>query len=162
MTATIPMFPTFLNAGATWDGTRPSDVFLRGRETTSGQATGTASSADTLSRLLDLLDENGEDDYGLVSPTQHAFKSAFILVRAAQKQMGGVRIVGSASVDSVGGVRVTWNREDREIRLVCPAAQPDQIYIYQQSELSNRAIHGVTPEVLANKLSWLITGGDIL
>jgi hypothetical protein len=161
MTAFMPMFPTFLNAGATWDGTRPNDVFLRNREINCDQIA-TSNSADTLSRLLDLLDENGEDDYGMVSPTQHAFKSAFKLIRDAQRQMGGVRIVGSASVDSVGGIRVAWNREDREIRLVCPASQPSQVYIYQQSESRNRAIHGVSPEVLAHKLSWLISGGDIL
>jgi len=157
----MPMFPTFLNAGATWDST-PSQALLRHHEAFEGQAEEDAGPApDTLSRLLDLLDEHGEDDYGMLDPTQHSFRSAFKLVRNAQKQMV-FRIVGSPSVDSLGGIRVTWRREDREIRLVCPGNRAELIYVYQQSERRNQAIHGVTPTILADKLSWLVSGGDFL
>jgi hypothetical protein len=157
----MPMFPTFLSAGAMWDST-PSQMLLKHHEAIEAQDAGDpAPASDTLSRLLDLLDEHGEDDYGVLDPTQYSFRAAFTLVRNAQKQMV-FRIAGSPSVDSVGGIRVTWRREDREIRLVCPARRAEQVYIYQQSERRNQAIHGVTPTILADKLSWLISGGDIL
>src|SRR5436309_326525 len=129
MTA-ISMFPTFLNAGNTWNGTRPNEVFLRNHEATQEQCADDASPvADTLTRLLDLLDEHGNDDYGVIDPTQYAFKSAFKLVRLAQQKMV-LRVAGSASVDSLGGIRITWRRNGREIRLVCPASQTEQIYLY--------------------------------
>ncbi len=161
MTGSMPMFPTFLNAGAMWNST-PSQTLLRHHESIQAddEADGQPS-ADTLSRLLDLLDEHGEDDYGLLDPSQHAFRTAFKLIRNAQRSMV-VRVAGSPSVDSYGGIRVTWRRQDREIRLICPAGRTEQTYIYQESEHRNQAFHDVTPEILADKLSWLISGGDPL
>ena len=156
MTAAAPALLRYRNI--TWDGARPNDVFTRDQEPAQENE---SPQADTLSRLLDLLDEHGEDDYGPLDPTQYSFKSAFKLVRAAQRHMLE-RLAGSPSVDSLGGIRITWRREDREVRLICPAGRAEQIYIYQQSERRNQAIHGVTPAILADKLSWLVSGGDIL
>jgi hypothetical protein len=160
MTAAAPA-PLMRYANVTWIGARPNDL-LRGHEIAQQQAAESKSpEADTLTRLLDLLDEHGEDDYGLLDPTQYAFRSAFKLVRLAQRQMVE-RIAGSPSVDSLGGIRITWRRDDREIRLVCPGDRGQQVYLYQESEHHNSAIHEVTPSVLAQKLSWLISGGYIL
>ncbi|MGI0085428.1 MAG: hypothetical protein ACREBQ_10135 [Nitrososphaerales archaeon] len=162
MTATVPMFLTFLDGATAWDSTRPNELFLKNHEATEDQELEeSARTADTISRLVDLLEDNGEDDYGMLGPTQFAFRSVFKLIRDAQKQTA-LRVSGSPVVDSLGGIRITWNRSDREIRLVCPASRTEQVYIYQQSELRNQAIHGVTPDVLADKLSWLVSGGDIL
>jgi hypothetical protein len=161
MTLSMPMFPTFLNAEATWNST-PSQTLLAHHESIEAQgAAASTSVVDTQARLLDLLGDRGEDDYGPLDPTQHAFLSAFRLARDAQRHMT-LRVAGSPSVDSRGGIRVTWRKEGREIRLICPSDRTEEVYIYEQSERRNRVIHGVTAPILAGKLSWLVSGGDIL
>src|ERR1022692_2608080 len=73
-----------------------------------------------LSRLSELLGANGEDDYGVLDPTQHAFKNALDLVIGSDRFLT-FSLPGSPSVDSRGGIRITWKLSGREIRLVCPA-----------------------------------------
>ena len=160
----MPMFPTFLVATQNdWDGTRPADVFLENY--TQVQAQGIEEVAPfsyTLSRLLDLLEENGEDEYGIIGPTQHAFKYAFRLVGRAENLLT-VQVAGSPSVDSVGGIRITWRFAGRELRLICPATATQEAYIYQEVHGGQfEALHNVTPTLLAEKLAWLASGADTL
>lgn len=128
--------------------------------TSINQASIASASATTIDRLVDLLDEPAEDDYGDASPTQHAFRSAYRFIEKAEKQLA-VKVLGSASVDSLGGIRVTWKKKGREIRLVVPHANAEQPYIYEQSSRNYNAIHQITPDVLAGKLSWLVFGGGL-
>jgi len=162
MSSAMPMFPTFLDAGDKMTGTTPSEVFLKHHEALEEQAVACSTHrADTLSRLVDLLAEDeDEDDYGPTSPTRHAFKVAFWLVRGAHR-LTALRISGSPSVDSLGGIRLTWKYADRELRLVCPSSRAEQAYLYKQSEFRNSAIHGVTSPILAEELSWLVRGDTL-
>jgi len=109
-------------------------------------------------RLLDLLVEKGEDDHGRIDPTQYAFKTALEFVQTAEWMLG-VDIKSSPTVDSEGGIRVTWKNGDRKVKLVCPATPNAPIYIYQSSA-TRSFLHNqeVTHLALARQLAWLLHG----
>ena len=110
-------------------------------------------------RLLNLLTEKGEDDYGRVDPTQFAFKTASEFILNAEWMLGR-DIKSSSVVDSEGGIRTTWAAGDRKVKLVCPATPNSSVYIYESSPMGG-VVHDqeVTFLVLAKRLSWLLHGG---
>jgi hypothetical protein len=162
-TFAIPMFPMFLNLQNNWNGTKPSEVFLESYLLQQNQGIEeVAPFSESLTRLYELLTQNGEDDYGILGPSQLAFHSAFGLVARAEKLMT-TRMSGSPSVDSTGGIRMTWRYLGNEIRLVCPSTNAQKTYIYQQAGNTQReTMHNVTPALLAEKLTWLASGADTL
>jgi hypothetical protein len=149
------MFPTFVRN--TWTSTQtPPDSYMHVVGMASvPQASLSCEIPVSLSRLVDLLEENGEDDYGMIGPTQFAFKTAFRMVQKAEKLAGG-EFSSSPSVDSEGGIRITWRRGERQIKLICPSTPNAPTYIYQSSpEGSALRNQNVTVTVLADKLAWL-------
>jgi hypothetical protein len=111
----------------------------------------------SLSRLFSLLDENGEDDYGQIGPSQFAFKTAFLMVAHAISLLDE-DLPCAPVVDSEGGIRITWNRYNKQIKLVCPPTKDAPVYIYQASPAGNSLRNqNVTASVLAERLSWLIS-----
>lgn len=159
MASAMPMFPMYLSAQATWDGARPTEVFLQHQDAIQDEigVQAGSKSRDSLLRLVDLLEGSGEDEYGEVGPTQHAFKSAYRLIDSAEKQIVA-NTTGSPCVDSLGGIRVTWKLGDREVRLICPATNNDAVYLYHQSEAEHLVSREVTAKLLADKLLWLLSG----
>ena len=110
----------------------------------------------SLLRILNLLAESGEDDYGAIGPSQFAFLTAFRMVADAIGILGE-DFACSAAVDSHGGVRVEWRKGDRQVKLVCPATRESPVYIYQASPAGNSIRNqGVTSAALAGWLSWVI------
>jgi hypothetical protein len=110
----------------------------------------------SVSRLLALLKDHGEDDYGAIGPSQFAFFTAFTLVFEAIG-IAGEDFASSPSVDSEGGIRVTWRRGDRTVKLVCPATRDKPVYVYCSSPTGNSLRNeNVSPTFLASRLSWII------
>jgi hypothetical protein len=159
----MPMFPMFLNLQNNWSGTKPSEVFLENYLQQQNQGIEEAAPfSKSLMRIYELLAEHGDDDYGMVDPSMLAFHSAFGLVARAEKLMAA-EISGSPSVDSTGGIRVTWRYLGNEIRLVCPSTDAQEIYIYRQSgNIQRETMYDVTAALLAEKLTWLTSGADTL
>jgi hypothetical protein len=114
----------------------------------------------SLLRLVRLFagDEDGdkESDYGAIAPTPYALQTALLLVAGAIKIRGG-DIPSSPVVDSEGGIRITWRRGDRTIKLICPATKDGPLYVYQSFAGANSLQNqNVTAEALAARLSSLI------
>jgi hypothetical protein len=112
----------------------------------------------SLSRLFFLLDENdsAEDD-GHQGPTQFAFKTAFLMVAHAISLLDD-DLPCAPVLDSEGGIRITWNRYGKQLKLICPATKDAPMYIYQSCPSGNHLRnHNVTASVLADRLSWLTT-----
>jgi hypothetical protein len=105
-------------------------------------------------RLVALLAEEPEEDAN--GPSQFAFWKAFIMISDAISILGE-DFACSPTVDSQGGIRITWRRGDRQVKLICPATRDVPIYIYEAAPEGNAVINeGVTARVLADKLFWLI------
>ncbi len=64
----------------------------------------------TLKRLIDLLEEDESDEYGILQPSQSAFKLAMLLVIEAYEVMGDSFPRASASTDEQGSIRLTWSK----------------------------------------------------
>lgn len=111
----------------------------------------------SLDRLLNVLAENGEDDYGAIGPNQFAFFQAFRLVAEAIAILGE-DFPASPAVDSQGGIRVTWKRGDRQVKLVCPSQRDMPVYIHYSSPSGNGLRNeGISAAELSNRLDWLRT-----
>ncbi|HSU59683.1 MAG TPA: hypothetical protein VLI55_10250 [Bryobacteraceae bacterium] len=109
----------------------------------------------SIQRLIGLLDERGEDDYGQIGPSQLAFKNALTFLLAAISLVGE-DIPSSPVVDSEGGIRITWRRGNKQVKLICPATRDAEVYVYYSSPRGNGLSNqGVTPLVLAQRLDWL-------
>lgn len=138
----------------TWTSTRPSNLY-RSHDLCLVERSPKPKLPVSLFRLFSLLDENGEDDHGKVGPSQFAFKTAFMMIAEALPIVGK-DIPSSPSVDSQGGIRITWRNGDKTVKLVCPAAKDGTLYIYQSSSSGNSLRNqNVNTAVLAERLSWL-------
>ena len=111
----------------------------------------------TLKRLVALLEEDETDDYGILQPSQSAFKSAMRLVVEAYEIMGDSFPRASASTDEQGGIRLTWSKlePDCEVRLICPADANQSLYLYHELGENYAVENSVTTSILVQWLEWL-------
>ncbi len=107
-----------------------------------------------LKRLVALLEEDETDEYGVLQPSQAAFKLAMQFVVEAYDAMGDNFPKASASTDELGSIRLTWSKidSDCEVRLICPADGSQPAYLYH--ELGNA--YAVERDVnVTNLVHWL-------
>ena len=111
----------------------------------------------TLKRLLALLEEDETDDYGILQPSQSAFKSAMRLVVEAYEIMGDSFPRASASTDEQGGIRLTWSKlePESEVRLICPVDANQSIYLYHELGDTYAVENNLTTSILVQWLEWL-------
>jgi hypothetical protein len=111
----------------------------------------------TLKRLVALLEEDETDEYGVLQPSQTAFKLAMRLVLEAYDAMGDSFPKASASTDEQGSIRLTWSKleSDCEVRLFCPAHSDQQAYLYHELGKDYAVEREVTISVLLQWLEWL-------
>lgn len=111
----------------------------------------------TLKRLIALLEEDETDDYGILQPTQGAFKLAMEFVIEAYESLGEAFPRASVSTDEEGGIRLTWSKlePECEVRLMCPPSIEREVYLYHELGDSYAVEHGATPSALVQWLKWL-------
>ncbi len=111
----------------------------------------------TLKRLVDLLEENETDEYGVLQPSQTAFKLAMRFVVEAYDVMGDRFPKASASTDEEGGIRLTWSKlePECEVRLICPAQTDQPAYLYHELGDDYAVEREVTVYILLQWLEWL-------
>ena len=111
----------------------------------------------TLKRLVALLEEDETDEYGVLQPSQYAFKSVMRLVVDAYEAMGDSFPRASASTDEQGGIRLTWSKQapSGEVRLVCPSDASQQTYLYHELGDNYAVERDVTVSILVQWLEWL-------
>lgn len=111
----------------------------------------------TLKRLVALLEEDETDEYGILQPSQFAFKLAMRLVIDAYEVMGNDFPRASVSTDEQGSIRLTWSKQaiDAEVRLICPANANQKAYLYHELRDHYAVEHDVTAFILVQWLEWL-------
>jgi hypothetical protein len=112
----------------------------------------------TLKRLIALLEEDETDEYGILQPSQFAFKLAMRLVVDAYEAMGDRFPKASASTDEEGSIRLTWSKPspECEVRLVCPATSAQNPYLYHELGDNYAVERDVTASVLVQWLELII------
>ena len=111
----------------------------------------------TLKRLIALLEEDETDDYGVLQPSQPAFKLAMRFIVEAYELLGGSFPRASVSTDEKGAIRLTWSKlePECEVRLVCPADNDQEAYLYHELGDTYAVEQNVTSTVLVQWLKWL-------
>jgi hypothetical protein len=110
----------------------------------------------TLYRLVELLSEPDEDEFGIARPSKHAFCTALHLMTDAAVASGGHLPRGNAATDTEGGIYLIWKQSSREVRLAIPHSHPQAPYIYRRETSQGSAIENeVTGEKLTDALQWL-------
>lgn len=111
----------------------------------------------TMKRLLALLEADETDDYGILQPSQSAFKSTMSLVIEAYEIMGDRFPRASASTDEQGGIRLAWSKlePECEVRLICPADANQSIYLYHELGDTYAVENRATTSILVQWLEWL-------
>lgn len=116
----------------------------------------------TLRSMEQLMGEVGEDEVEEDEsdrPTNFAYSSATSLIRRAGSLLAAFPS-GSACADGLAGIRVTWRRDERQVRLVVAPTQQGRVYIYIQDAKQPRITDVVTHDSLAGWLSWLDRGSE--
>jgi hypothetical protein len=63
---------------------------------------------------------------------------------------------GSVGTDGEGGIRIEWNQNVREVRLVIPAHSDGKMYLYYQAGKSYGIVENPSAQGLAYWLGWLV------
>lgn len=110
----------------------------------------------TMQRLLELLDLEEEDDYGILRPTEYAFRTAVKLVVEAYDAIGDTFPKGGSGTNELGGIFLHWKNieKDCNIHLFCPSSPEDKAYIYHQKSDEYSSEDVVSALTLVHWLEW--------
>ena len=110
----------------------------------------------TLKRILELLEAEDEDDYGILKPTDYAFKNVLNLVSKAYYLMGSSFPKASASTDEEGGIILNWKSLDpeRDVILFCTSSPDKPAYVYHDYQNEHAVEYDVSASNLVHWLQW--------
>jgi len=122
---------------------------------------GTDGFSATIKQIFALVAGDESDGYGVLRPTDYAQRKTLKLLSRAQKafaddvenrQLGLSFPKGFVATDSEGGIRIEWLNGDKTIRLVVPASENGQSYIYFEDDSEYGTSDRVNGSVLAHFL----------
>jgi hypothetical protein len=111
----------------------------------------------TIKRLVELYEsEDDEDEYGVLKPSNYAFKTAVNLVLEAHSILGKSFPKASACTDDRGGVSLTWTsiQPARKVRLFCPFTDEPPIRIYHRQGDERGSENVISVATLVDRLKW--------
>ncbi len=122
--------------------------------------TGSSNFTDTLKNILELLDLEEDDDYGILKPTEYALKTVIALVIEAYEIIGNKFPEGSTCTDDRGGITVDWTSKEprRKVRLFCPSTSEQSIDIYHSQGDQASVEDVVSVSTLVYWLQWFNEG----
>jgi hypothetical protein len=109
----------------------------------------------TMLRLMRSMevDEGDEEDWA-PTPTQYAYHTTYKLVRSAFEQVRGGFRRANVGTSFDGGIRVEWVASSAGVRLVVPAAEGGNGYIYYEYE-NEYGTEEISEPTLVERLRWL-------
>lgn len=113
----------------------------------------------TLRSLDELSQEPEEDEYGPARPSQFAYNTATELLRRSASLVDSFP-AGSASADTAAGVRITWRKHNRQLRLVIGPRPEGRCYVYRQAGEQHQITDNITYDSFAAWLRWLDRGPE--
>jgi len=110
----------------------------------------------TVEGLIELLDLEEEDEYGILRPTEYAFRTAMKLVVEAYDILGDNFPKASTATDELGSIRLAWQNvnADRRVRLFCPHSSDEKAYIYHQNSEEYASEDITSGAILVYWLEW--------
>jgi hypothetical protein len=110
----------------------------------------------TVERLIELLDLEEEDEYGILRPTEYAFRTAMKLMVEAYDILGDNFPKASTGTDDLGSITLDWTslEPDRTVRLFCPFSAEQPVDIYHHANNENAVEDIVSSSTLVDRLQW--------
>jgi len=110
----------------------------------------------TIERLIELLDLEEEDEYGILRPTEYAFRTAIKLVVEVYDRMGNSFPKCSSGTDDRGSITLDWTSLEPEytVRLFCPFSTEQPVDIYHHTKNENLVEDIVSSSTLVYWLQW--------
>ena len=110
----------------------------------------------TVEPLIQLLDLEEEDEYGILRPSEYAFRTAMKFVVEVYDSMGNSFIKCSTGTDDQGSIRLAWQNinGDRRVRLFCPHNADEKAYIYHQKSEEYGSEDITSAATLTHWLEW--------
>jgi hypothetical protein len=110
----------------------------------------------TIKHLIELLDLESEDEYGILRPTEYAFRTAMKLVVEAYDSMGNIFPKCSIGTDDRGSIRLDWTSIElnHTIRLFCPHNGSEKAYIYYHKSEEYGSEDITSAATLTHWLEW--------
>ena len=110
----------------------------------------------TVERLIELLDLEEEDEYGILIPTEYAFRTAMKLVVEAYDSMGNSFPKCSTGTDDRGSITLDWTslKPERTVRLFCPFSAEQPVDIYHHAKNENAVEDIASSSTLVYWLQW--------
>ena len=96
-----------------------------------------------------------------MTATEHAYQSARAIVESAYGRLlaGGAQVdnlpTPTVTTDDRGGIKLSWESEDRHVRTTFAAAQHMRSYLYFESP-QEQAVEALQPSVLSSRLKWML------
>lgn len=95
------------------------------------------------------------DEEWATKPSEHALSRAINLIAGAF-ELARIRLPSPyLSIAQDGGIRIQWIKDDISLRVIIPAVDGKQEYIYFESG-SDYGTENVSPDNLAARFFWLI------
>lgn len=118
-----------------------------------------------LHQVLRLQDEELEDEYGRLRPTEHAVNQSMrwlieasraLMILASQRDNPVAVPDGFAATDAEGGIRIEWRgSQGQMLILAVPSKQDRRGFIYRKANGESNIEHDVSGEALSSKLTLL-------
>ena len=107
-----------------------------------------------LTSLAELNEEHYDEDF--LAPTFFAITSVINHLRTASRPLGDSLPIPNIIADGDGGIRVEWRNAEKDLRLLHPASEVNQIKLYFQEGKKYWIDNLTTDDDLVNGLRWLI------
>lgn len=102
-----------------------------------------------------IINDNSYDDE-YKKPTDYSVRMMAVILL---QSVVGLEIhypVGDLYADGTGGLRIDWRNGEKQVRLVVPANEDRNIYIYYQNKEDFNGCYDVSGQLLKKFLGWLI------
>lgn len=115
---------------------------------------------DDLSITFSEIDElkrcdNEEDGDYIFKPSDYSENFVKDLLSSTYKLLSFSPPLPSVSSDGDGGLRIEWEKNNRDLRLVCPSKEEKEKYIYFEDGDESKIEKNIDEKTLASLLQWL-------
>ena len=124
-----------------------------------------AGDTDPLLRIREAIDKllSPNEDDGDPAATEYAYQSARAVIESAygrllagEESRAKKLPVPIVTTDERGGVRLSWQRDDRHVRTSFAAAEGLRSYLYFESP-AEHDVEPLQPSALSARLDWMLT-----
>lgn len=106
-------------------------------------------------QLVDVMRDEDNFDEECLLPTERAIHAALVFLGDAAVELRTPLPEGALYPDGDGGLRIEWEQDERQIRLVIHRDSSSQDYIYHQERADYALEANVTAHQLAGWIRWL-------